>query len=228
MGRTMAPNFAPDKTPTMFLKITSLLAISALATMPHDPLPNLAIGTNLPAADTRMKDVSGSEISLKDAAGKNGLVVVFSCNTCPFVVGNEDSEGWEGRYPALAAFVQRHGMGIVFVNSNTTKRDAGDGFADMQARYKEKKYAGYYVLDEGNKVADAFGARTTPHVFLFDKDMKLAYKGAIDDNVGKAAEVKDRYLEMAVAAVAAGKAAEPNTTRNIGCSIKRVAVPHTH
>ena len=168
------------------------------------------------------------ETSLKDAAGKNGLLVIFSCNTCPFVVGTEDSEGWEGRYPALAAYAQKNGVGIIFVNSNTSKRDGGDGFADMQARYKEKKYAGSYVLDDNNVVADAFGARTTPHVFLFDKDKKLAYKGAIDDNMGKAAEVKEHYLEKAIANVAAGKPADPATTRNIGCSIKRVAVPHHH
>lgn len=212
----------------MLLKLVSALALGTLTLMPHDPLPDLTIGTAIPAGEVKMKDVSGKDITLKDAAGKNGLLVVFSCNTCPFVIGNEDSEGWEGRYPALAAYTQRHGVGIVFVNSNTTKREDGDGFADMQARYKEKKYAGSYVLDEGNKVADAFGARTTPHVFLFDKDLKLAYKGAIDDNVGKAAEVKDRYVEKAVANVAAGKPADPATTRNIGCSIKRVAVPHHH
>ncbi|MEZ4790361.1 MAG: redoxin domain-containing protein [Flavobacteriales bacterium] len=212
----------------MLFKVASLLAIGALATMPHDPLPDLEIGTSLPASDIRMKDVSGKELSLKDAAGTNGLLVIFSCNTCPFVIGNEDSQGWEGRYPELAAYTQRHGVGIIFVNSNTAKRENGDGFADMQARYKEKKYAGHYVLDEGNKVADAFGARTTPHVFLFDKDLKLAYKGAIDDNVGDASAVKERYVEKAVANVAAGKSADPAVTRNIGCSIKRVAVEHKH
>jgi thioredoxin-related protein len=74
---------------------------------------------------------------------------------------------------------------VVLVNSNEAKRDQGDSFADMQARYKEKNYSGSYVLDAEHKVADAFGARTTPHVFLFDKDMKLAYKGAIDDNVAR-------------------------------------------
>lgn len=212
----------------MLLKLASLAAFGTLAVMPHDPLPDLSIGTALPAADIKMKDVSGKDITLKDAAEKNGLLVIFSCNTCPFVIGNEDSEGWEGRYPALAAYTRKHDVGIVFVNSNTTKRDGGDGFADMQARYKEKKYAGAYALDENNKVADAFGARTTPHVFLFDKDLKLAYKGAIDDNVGKASEVKERYVEKAVANVSAGKPADPATTRNIGCSIKRVAVPHHH
>jgi hypothetical protein len=212
----------------MLIKLASLVALTAFTVLPHEPLPDLAIGTSLPAADKKMKDVSGKEISLKDAVGKNGLLVVFSCNTCPFVIGSEGSEGWEGRYPQLGAFSQRNGVGMVLVNSNEAKRDGGDSFADMQARYKDKKYTGSYVLDAGNAVADAFGARTTPHVFLFNKDLKLVYKGAIDDNVGSAAAVKERYVENAMTALAAGKPIEPATTRNVGCSIKRLAVEHKH
>jgi hypothetical protein len=212
----------------MLIKLASIGALATFTVMPHDPLPDLAIGTGLPAAEVKMKDVSGKEITLKEAAGQNGLLVIFSCNTCPFVVGSEGSEGWEGRYPELGAYAQRFGVGVVFVNSNEAKREAGDGFADMQKRYQEKKYTGSYVLDAGNAVADAFGARTTPHVFLFNKELKLAYKGAIDDNVGNAGEVKEKYLHNAIANLAEGKAIEPATTRNIGCSIKRVAVEHKH
>ncbi|MBL7950281.1 MAG: thioredoxin family protein [Flavobacteriales bacterium] len=212
----------------MLIKLASIAAIGALSLMPHDPLPDLAIGSAMPAADVKMKDVSGKEVTLKDAQGKGGLLVIFSCNTCPFVVGSEGSEGWEGRYPELAAFSQRYGVGVAFINSNEAKRDAGDSFTDMQARYKDKKYSGSYMLDAGNKVADAFGARTTPHVFLFDKDLKLAYKGAIDDNVGKASDVKEKYVEKAIANMVEGKTIDPATTRNIGCSIKRVAVEHKH
>jgi hypothetical protein len=96
----------------------------------------------------------------------------------------------------------------------------------MQVRAKVKQYGCSYLLDKDSKVADAFGARTTPHVFLFGKDLKLAYKGAIDDNVESAAKVKERYLEQALAAVATGKAADPAATRNVGCSIKRAT--HSH
>ncbi len=212
----------------MLIKLASLAALAAFTVLPHDPLPDLAIGTPLPAADTKMKEVGGKEISLKDAVGSNGLLVVFSCNTCPFVVGSEGSEGWEGRYPELGAFSQRMGVGMVLVNSNEAKRDAGDSFADMQARYKEKGYTGSYVLDARNAVADAFGARTTPHVFLFNKDLKLVYKGAIDDNVGSASAVKEKYLEKAINNLVEGKPIDPATTRNVGCSIKRVAVEHKH
>lgn len=223
------PSFLITKRPLiMFLKLASIAALTAFTVMPHDPLPDMAIGAALPAADKKMKDVNGKEISLNEAMGTNGLLVVFSCNTCPFVVGSEGSEGWEGRYPELASYGQRYGVGVVFVNSNEAKRADGDGFADMQQRYKEKKYVGSYVLDAGHVVADAFGARTTPHVFLFNKDRKLVYKGAIDDNVGSAAGVKEHYAQKAIANMAEGRTIDPATTRNIGCSIKRVAVEHKH
>ncbi|MBK9512620.1 MAG: redoxin family protein [Flavobacteriales bacterium] len=208
---------------------SALIATLALfTTPPHDPLPDLTIGTALPAADAMMKDVSGKDLSLKAVAGKNGLLVVFSCNTCPFVVGTDDSEGWEGRYPELAAYASRHGVGVAFVNSNEAKRDAGDSFADMQKRYTDKNYSGHYLLDAGHVVADAFGARTTPHVFLFNKEMKLAYKGAIDDNVGSAAAVKEKWLHNAIDKLSSGGAIEPAVTRNVGCSIKRIAKEHKH
>lgn len=203
-----------------------LLGALGLLAAPHDPLPDLTIGTALPAAEVKMKDVSGKEFSLKELAGSKGLLVIFSCNTCPFVVGSDDSEGWEGRYPELAAYASRHGVAVAFVNSNEAKREQGDSFADMQQRYKEKKYNGHYLLDAGHVVADAFGARTTPHVFLFNKDLKLAYKGAIDDNVGSAAAVKEKWLHNAIDKLADGGTIEPATTRNVGCSIKRM--PHKH
>jgi hypothetical protein len=211
---------------TMLLKLASIAAVGALALAAHDPLPDLAIGDALPAAEVRMKDVSGEMRSLKELAGRNGLLVVFSCNTCPFVIGSEGSEGWEGRYPELMAFSSRFGVNVALVNSNEAKRNDGDGFADMQARYKEKKYSGAYLLDEGHRVADAFGARTTPHVFLFDKQLKLAYKGAIDDNVASAGQVKEQWVRNAVSNMANGKPVDPAITRNIGCSIKRM--PHQH
>lgn len=209
----------------MIIKLASLAAIGLISLGMHE-LPDLQIGAPLPAPDVKMKDVSGSMKSLKELGGSRGLLVVFSCNTCPFVVGSEGSEGWEGRYPEVMSLANRFGVGTAFINSNEAKRDQGDGFAEMQARYKEKNYSGAYLLDEGHKVADAFGARTTPHVFLFDKSMKLVYKGAIDDNVGSAAEVKQRWLYNAVTSMAEDRPIDPATTRNVGCSIKRM--PHAH
>jgi len=200
---------------------STLLAATLLISMAPHELPDMAIGTVMPKATVKMKDVTGPDISLKEIAGPNGVLVIFSCNTCPFVIGSEGSAGWEGRYPALAASCAKNKIGFALVNSNEGKRSAGDGFGDMETHYKQKGYAGHYVLDQGNTLADAFGARTTPHVFLFDKDLKLVYKGAIDDNVDDPAAVKHHYLDDAIDALTNGKAIDPALTRNIGCSIKR-------
>ena len=96
---------------------------------------------------------------------------------------------------------------------------------DMQRHYRDKGY-NHYLLDQDHVVADAFGARTTPHVFLFDKDLRSWSTGAIDDNVESASAVKEHWLQDAIDAMLAGGSIEPNSTRNIGCSIKREA--HTH
>lgn len=196
-----------------------------LAATPHE-LPTLAIGDALPKPDVAMMDITNKEVTLKQSARSNGLLVVFSCNSCPFVVGSDGSEGWEGRYPAIGQLCQQNNIGFALINSNEAKRDGDDSFAEMQAHYRAKGYNGHYLLDKNHVVADAFGARTTPHVYLFDKSMKLSYVGAIDDNVGSAAAVTAHYLDDAIKNMVAGKPIDPATTRNKGCSIKRVE--HTH
>ena len=212
----------------MLLKSALLATATALVLPTHDPLTDLVIGAPMPASDKVMKNVMGGDKSLAGIKGENGTLVVFSCNTCPFVVGSEGSQGWEGRYPELGTFCQKNKIGFALVNSNSSKRDAGDSFADMQAHYKEKGYNMHYLLDEDNVVADAFAARTTPHVFLFDKDMKLVYKGAIDDNVDDAKAVTKHYLKDAITALVSGKPIATATTKNLGCSIKRKPVEHKH
>jgi len=185
----------------------------------------LALGKKAPKTDMMMKDVSGKDISLEKAAGENGLLVIFSCNTCPFVIGNgSKSEGWEGRYPEIANMAEKEGIGTVLVNSNEAKREKGDGMKDMKKRYAEKNLKGFYVMDENHVLADAFGALTTPHVFLFDSDMKLIYKGAIDDSVDSSEGVENPYLKDAIEAYKAGEKIDPNSTKQLGCSIKRVKV----
>ena len=210
----------------MLLKSSVLIAATLLVAPLHDTLPDLQIGDALPASDVKMKDVTNKEVTLTGLSGKSGLLVIFSCNTCPFVVGGEGSEGWEGRYPELNKLAHEKGIGMVLVNSNEAKRENGDSFNDMQLRYRSKGFGCTYALDAGHVVADAFGARTTPHVFLFDKDHKLVYKGAIDDSVESASAVQQPYLKNAMNNLAAGVTIDPNMTRNIGCSIKRVA--HSH
>lgn len=211
-------------------KIFSFFAVAALATTflaftANDP-ETLAIGAKAPKADLKMEDISGKKYSLNDLKKENGLLVIFTCNTCPFVVGNEErkSEGWDRRYPELQKYADEHKIGMVLVNSNEAKRKDGDSMADMKSHAKERGYDhSKYLLDKNSELANAFFARTTPHVYLFDKDMKLVYKGAIDDNVGNSKEVKEAYLKNAISEVAQGKKVSNPETKPVGCSIKRVS-----
>ncbi|MGB0175708.1 MAG: thioredoxin family protein [Owenweeksia sp.] len=177
----------------------------------------LNIGEKAPMSDVKMKDVSGKTYSLKDLKKENGLLVVFSCNTCPFVLG------WEDTYPGLGELTQENKVGMVLVNSNEAKRGNDDSFEAMKDHYKSASYNTPYVMDEKHKLADAFGAKTTPHVYLFDKDMELVYRGSIDDKYEERKENPDKtYLEDAIKAMVNGKTIDPAETRQIGCSIKRV------
>ena len=167
--------------------------------------------------------VDGKSHSLLSLKGENGLLVIFSCNTCPFVVGNgTKTEGWEGRYNGLAELAESLNIGMVLVNSNEAKRKGDDSFLAMKRHAAEAGYTMPYVVDEGSKLANACGARTTPHVFLYDKNMALAYRGSIDDNVNRAEDVKENHLIKALTRMAEGKKIKTQETKAVGCSIKRI------
>ena len=182
----------------------------------------LNIGAKAPMANHKMKDVSGKEFSLNSLNKENGLLVIFSCNTCPFVVGNDNMDGWENRYNETNKLCKQNNIGMVLVNSNEAKRDRGDSFKDMQQHSKNNTYSSSYVIDENHLLADAFGASTTPHIFLFNNKLELVYKGAIDDNVKSKKEVKESWLKDAISSLAKGNKIVKPETRNSGCSIKRL------
>ena len=115
-------------------------------------------------------------------------------------------------------------MGMVLINSNEAKREKGDDLESMKSRAKENGFSKCnYLLDVNSELANAFFARTTPHVYLFDKNMKLVYKGSIDDNVDDSKKVTTPYLKNAIGNLAAGKAIDPAETKPVGCSIKRAS-----
>ncbi len=208
------------------LGVASALALGVFMTSAGlaEPQPELTIGSKAPLADVLMMNVNGAQMSLNTAAGPNGLLVVFSCNTCPFVVGNgEKSDGWEGRYNETAIFAKENGVSMVLVNSNEAKRDNHDSMDAMKAHAKENNYGMPYLLDANHQLADAFGALKTPHVYLFDGGMNLVYRGSIDDNVSDADAVSERYVQDAITAVSNGKPVGVAETKAIGCSIKRVS-----
>ena len=174
----------------------------------------LKIGSDLPLAEVKMADVSGEKVSLNDAMGDNGLLVVFSCNTCPWV------NAWEDRYISVSKLSQKKGVGMIAINSNEGSRENGDGMNDMQARAKKAKYDFYYTVDEGSKLASAFGASLTPHIYLFNNKGTLVYRGAIDDNARRPKKVENPWLMDAINAMVAGDKINTTSTKALGCSIK--------
>ena len=97
---------------------------------------------------------------------------------------------------------------------------AEDSFDLMKVKAKEKDFTFPYLVDEGQKIYPQYGATKTPHVFLLDKNLIVKYIGAIDDNSDDASQVKEKYLENAIAALEKGNEPSPSTTKAIGCSIK--------
>jgi len=189
------------------------LAIAAgMAFTIADPI---GIGAAMPKADLKMKDVSGKEISMSDAKAQNGVLVMFSCNTCPYVVKNQE------RTVAIAQYAQSKKLGVIVLNSNEAYRGADDSYDAMKKYAEEQQYKWSYVVDKNHEVADAFGANRTPEVFLFDKNLKLVYHGAIDDNPSEAEQVSRHHLKEAINELVAGKDISVKESRSVGCTIKR-------
>lgn len=187
------------------------IAVTAFISIPRE----LPIGASMPKADVKMKDVSGILITLREVATRNGLLVMFSCNTCPYVIKNQS------RTKAVCAYAKEKGLGVIILNANEGGRNNGESLADMQAYAKQQSYNYYYALDSDNELADAFGATRTPECFLFDKNSKLVYHGAIDDSPADITEVKRNHLKQAITEMAQGAAVSVKESHSVGCSIRR-------
>ena len=175
----------------------------------------LPIGAEMPKANQQMKDISGKQVSMKNALKGNGVLVMFSCNTCPYVVKNEQ------RIITAGESAAKLNIGFIIINSNEAYRETEDSFEAMKAYAAEKKYNWYYVVDQNSEVADAFGANRTPECFLFDKNLTLAYHGAIDDNPSDETAVKRQHLREAMMELSSGKSIAVKESRSVGCTIKR-------
>lgn len=196
---------------------TPLLAIPmlvALAVSSAEAAGPLAIGATIPMTDVAMKNVDGTEINLKSIMQPAGTLVIFTCNHCPF------AKRWEKRIVELGNTYATQGIGVVAINANDPKAYPDDSFEAMQVRAKEKEMEFPYVVDATSNVARAFGATKTPEAFLFDKNGKLVYHGAIDDNGEEPAKVENAYLKLALEAVVAGQKVAISETKSIGCGIK--------
>jgi len=190
---------------------------------PEEKTTGLAIGDKAPLTDTEMKATDDQSYTLAKLVGKKGLIVVFSCNTCPFVVGSENFAGWEGQYNSLHEQATAAGVGFVLVNSNEAKRTGDDSMEAMKIHATEQAYTMNYLADENSALANAFGAKTTPHVYFFNENMELIYQGAIDNTVDGKRKKDENYLQLAIRSHLSGQKITENTTPPRGCSIKRVS-----
>ena len=197
----------------LFFSALPVAAIAILALRPAaDPLP---MGASIPKPDVKMKDISGIQVSFADAQKKNGLLVMFSCNTCPVV------KRYQSRTLEVCKYAMGKEVGVVLLNSNEGSRGGGDSYDDMKEYAKEQHYTFNYVLDNNSSMADAFGANRTPEVFLFNGDGKLVYHGAIDDNSNGPENVTRKHAIIAIDEMLAGKEVSMKETRSVGCGIKR-------
>jgi peroxiredoxin len=197
----------------------ALVAFVTFAALVQDPAnikDELELGKKAPLTAVKMLDVSGKKMSLEDAKGPNGLLVVFSSNTCPWVLA------WEDRYLTIAELAKEKGVGMIAINSNEGSRGKEDSYAEMQKHAKEKGYTFPYVVDENHVLADEYGATKTPHIYLFDNNNTLVYRGAIDDSARDLSKIENRYLADAITAMVAGEKIKATTSKALGCTIKRV------
>lgn len=171
------------------------------------------IGIGDAAPEFELPDTEGHKTTLPEIGDAEATVVVWTCNHCPYALA------WHDRITATARDYGPRGVRFVAVNSNDGDRYPADSFEAMADRYEAWEWAMPYVHDESQEVAAAFGAQTTPDVFVFDTDLRLRYRGAPDaDHEDPTQEAA--WLRGALDAVLEGERPEPAETEPVGCSIK--------
>lgn len=195
-------------------KVFSLFAIMAFSII---AFAGVEVGDAAP--DFKLKNIDGTTVGLSDYKDAKGVIVVFTCNHCPYAVLYED------RIIALNNKLKGLGFPVVAINPNDASKYPDDNFDGMVKRAKEKGFTFPYLHDESQAIAKAYGAARTPHVFLLtkgqDNKFSVAYIGAIDnDTENVSADTRTNYVEDAVKALQNGKKPDPATTKAIGCTIK--------
>ena len=200
----------------MFVRICSWLLVAlALNTAAQAGKynPTLSIGDKAPEF-SKLPGVDGKEHSLADLKDKSVVVVVFTCNTCPYALDYEkrliqfskDYCGADGK------------VGLLAINVN---RVPGDKLEDMKQRAENQHYNFPYLYDESQQSAKAYGATFTPEFFVLDKDRKVVYMGAMDDSPA-GDKIMNKHVELAVQAALEGKQPATTETVAIGCLVRYV------
>ena len=165
------------------------------------------------AVEFDLLGVDGKRYMLRYFHNREIIVVIFTCNHCPY------AQAYENRLIRLAKEFSAKAQ-FIAINSNDAAKYPQDSFESMKIRAMEKGFPFPYLHDESQETARAYGALVTPHIFVFDRGGKLAYQGGIDDNWENEKAVTKQYLKDALAELAAGRAVTRKTAPVIGCSIK--------
>jgi peroxiredoxin len=172
----------------------------------------MPVGTQAPAFS--LPGVDGKTYSLESFADAKVLVVLFTCNHCPY------AQALEPRFIALQADYGPRGVSLVAINPNDERAYPDDDFAHMQVRAREQGWNFPYLRDEDQSVARAYDAACTPDIFVFDAARTLRYNGRCDDSWKDPAAVTRQDLRRALDAVLAGRAVDFDVHPALGCSIK--------
>jgi hypothetical protein len=157
--------------------------------------------------------VDGRSHSLADYAEASLLALIQSCNHCPYV------QAWEQRMVGIQRDYAGKGVRLVAVNSNDADSYPEDSFDEMRKRAQREGFNFDYLYDEQQSLARTLGAERTPEVFLFDRERRLVYHGAIDDS-RDAGAVSENYLRDAIDAALVGEAPRIGETPAVGCTVK--------
>lgn len=196
--------------PKMVLVLLTLVAGGVAVSMAKDDkAAKLGVGDKAPGWQA-LAGVDGKDHALDEYKSAKAMVLVFTCNHCPV------AKAYEERLVALQHDYQDKGVQVVAICVNKGEADALD---QMIVRAKDKGFNFPYVIDPTQAIGRKYGARVTPHVFVLDQDRKVAYIGAVDDNMDASA-VKKHYVRDALDALLAGKEPTTKQTRPVGCGIR--------
>jgi len=169
-------------------------------------------GQNAP--DFRLPATDGREYSLSDFDGHQYVVVFFTCNHCPYVIGSDEVTR------ATAEKYRKAGVAFVGINSNSEKTYEEDSFPNMVKRMKEHNFPWKYLYDRDQTVVKAYGALKTPHFFVFNRDRVLVYTGRGVDSPRDTSRMTVNDLDRALDELTSGKKITIAVTNPIGCNIK--------
>ena len=169
------------------------------------------------ATNFNLLNIDGKMVSMSNYEDAKGIVVIFTCNHCPY------SKLYEDRIIELDKKYKKKGYPVIAINPNDSVRQPADSYSKMIERADDKGFTFPYLLDADQNIAKTYGASRTPHVFLLQKsgnDFIVKYIGAFDDNSQSAKEVEEAFAANAIEAILNSKEPNPDYTKAIGCSIK--------